>query len=78
MIAHLGGCFHTLRLTTTNHNLDALRFYQRRVFRLAALRLSAVDEARLRKPSIPTYGHYAIPVHDELDLTLPIAPAGKP
>lgn len=30
--------FEMLRLTTTNDNLDALRFYQRRGFRLQALR----------------------------------------
>jgi GNAT superfamily N-acetyltransferase len=30
--------FEALRLTTTNDNLDALRFYQRRGFRLHALR----------------------------------------
>jgi GNAT superfamily N-acetyltransferase len=59
-------------LTTTNDNVDALRFYQRRGFRLAALRPGAVDRARLRKPEIPRSGEYGIPLHDELDLTCPI------
>ena len=31
---------------TTNDNLAALRFYQRRGFRLAGLRPGAVDEVR--------------------------------
>jgi hypothetical protein len=66
----LRGTFEALRLTTTNDNLDALRFYQRRGFHLAALRPSAVDEARKRKPSIPQRGDYGIPIRDELDLIL--------
>ena len=57
-----------IRLTTTNNNVDALRFYQRRGFRLAELRPGAVDEARERKPEIPRVGDYGIPLHDEIDL----------
>ena len=71
-VAHLGERFHTLRLTTTNDNLDALRFYQRRGFRLAAPRVGAVDDARARKPSIPRVGDYGLPIRDEIDLTLPL------
>ncbi len=63
------GC-DQLRLTTTNDNLDAIRFYQRRGFHLTALRAGAVDAARLHKPSIPTIGEYGIPLRDELDLTM--------
>ena len=59
-----------LRLTMTNDNLDALRFYQRRGFRLAALRPAAVDDARRRKPAIPVVGNYGIARHDELELVL--------
>jgi ribosomal protein S18 acetylase RimI-like enzyme len=62
------GC-HEITLTTTNDNLGALRFYQRRGFRLAALRPGAVDRSRLRKPEIPRTGDYGIPLHDEIDLT---------
>jgi GNAT superfamily N-acetyltransferase len=62
--------FETLRLTTTNDNVDALRFYQRRGFRLTALRAGAVDHARLAKPSIPTIGEHGIPLRDEIDLLL--------
>ena len=61
------GC-ERLWLTTTNNNLSALQFYLRRGFRLAAVRLGAVDAARKLKPSIPTVGEGGIPVHDELDL----------
>ncbi|AHH93507.1 GNAT family N-acetyltransferase [Kutzneria viridogrisea] len=54
--------------TTTNANLDALRFYQRRQFRLLTVRQGAVDEARRLKPQIPATGPYDIPLHDEIDL----------
>ena len=57
-----------IRLTTTNDNLDALRFYQRRGLRLVALRPGAVDRARAEKPAIPRIGDYGIPLHDEIDL----------
>ncbi len=63
------GC-QQIRLTTTNDNVDALRFYQRRGFRLAELRPGAVDRARQRKPEIPRVGDYGIPLRDEIDLTL--------
>jgi GNAT superfamily N-acetyltransferase len=59
-----------IRLTTTNDNVDALRFYQRRGFRLAELRPGAVDRSRQDKPQIPRVGDYGIPLHDEIDLTL--------
>jgi GNAT superfamily N-acetyltransferase len=59
-----------IRLTTTNDNVDALRFYQRRGFRLAELRPGAVDRSRQEKPQIPRVGDYGIPLHDEIDLTL--------
>jgi GNAT superfamily N-acetyltransferase len=58
----------TLRVTTTNDNLDALRFYQRRGFTIVAVRRGAVDEARKLKPTIPVLGAYRIPLHDELEL----------
>jgi GNAT superfamily N-acetyltransferase len=57
-----------IRLTTTNDNLDAIRFYQRRGLRLVALRPGAVDRARLEKPQIPRVGDYGIPLRDEIDL----------
>jgi ribosomal protein S18 acetylase RimI-like enzyme len=54
---------------TTNDNVDALRFYQRRGFRLAALRAGAVEDARARlKPEIPWTGADGIELRDELEL----------
>ncbi|MEU8816762.1 GNAT family N-acetyltransferase [Actinoplanes sp. NPDC048796] len=57
-------------LITTNDNLDALRFYQRRGLRLVAVSPGAADEARRLKPSIPLAGDYGIEIHDELVLAL--------
>jgi ribosomal protein S18 acetylase RimI-like enzyme len=70
--------FEAIRLTTTNDNVDALRFYQRRGFRLAALRPGAVDEARTLKPAISLNGQHDIPIHDELDLVRPLTVAARP
>jgi GNAT superfamily N-acetyltransferase len=62
-----------ITLTTTNDNVDALRFYQRRGFHLTTIRPGAVDRARKeRKPEIPLTGEYGIPLHDEIDLTCPV------
>ncbi|MBH8598569.1 GNAT family N-acetyltransferase [Thermoactinomyces sp. CICC 10523] len=55
-------------LITTNDNLNALRFYQKRGYRMVALYPGAVDEARKQKPSIPLVGNEGIPLHDEIEL----------
>jgi ribosomal protein S18 acetylase RimI-like enzyme len=69
-IATRAGCTR-LWLITTNDNLDALRFYQRRGLRLAALHAGAVDDSRARlKQEIPPIGAYGIPLRDELELEL--------
>ena len=62
------GCAR-LWLITTNDNVDALRFYQRRSFCLAAVHRGAVDDSRSKlKPEIPVAGAYGIPVRDEIEL----------
>jgi GNAT superfamily N-acetyltransferase len=66
--ARHAGC-RRLWLVTTNDNVDAMRFYQRRGFRLAELRPGAVDESRATlKPSIPEVGDHGIGIHDEIVL----------
>jgi GNAT superfamily N-acetyltransferase len=72
-IARDSGCSR-LFVITTNDNLDALRFYQRRGFRLGALHAGAVDESRRRlKPEIPALGEHGIAIRDEIELERPIA-----
>jgi ribosomal protein S18 acetylase RimI-like enzyme len=68
-VAMAEGC-RRLWLITTNDNLDALRFYQRRGLRLVAVHVGAVDRAREIKPQIPTVGSFGIGVHDELELAM--------
>ena len=62
---------HRLWLATTNDNVDALRFYQRRGFRLTHVHASGVDRSRATlKPGIPETGEHGIPIHDEIELEL--------
>jgi GNAT superfamily N-acetyltransferase len=69
-LAAEAGCAR-LWLITTNDNVDALRFYQRRGFRLAALHRGSVDDSRaLLKAEIPAVGDHGIPLRDELELEL--------
>ena len=66
--AREAGC-RRLCVVTTNDNVDALRFYQRRGFRLTQLRPGAVTGSReTLKPGIPTVGAHGIPLRDELEL----------
>jgi GNAT superfamily N-acetyltransferase len=64
------GC-RALRLTTTNDNLHALRFYQKRGFAFAAVRLNAIEATRKLKP-VPLLGKNGIPIRDEIDMELQI------
>jgi GNAT superfamily N-acetyltransferase len=59
-----------LWLVTTNDNLSALRFYQRRGMRIVAVHPGAVDAARRLKPSIPLVGQDGIAIRDERELEL--------
>ena len=69
-VARKAGC-RRLWLVTTNDNLDALRFYQRRGLRLVRLWVDAVTEARLKlKPEIPLVGDHGIAIRDELEFEL--------
>lgn len=69
-IARDAGC-RRLWVVTTNDNVEALRFYQRRGFRLSLIRPGAVDRSReMLKPEIPRSGAYDIPLRDELELEM--------
>ena len=64
-------------LVTTNDNLRALAFYQRRGFRIIAVHTDAVARSREAKPEIPAVGDNGIPILDEIELEkeLPASPA---
>ena len=59
-----------LWLITTNDNLRALRFYQRRGFALVAVYRNALEASRRLKPEIPLVGMHGIPLRDEIELEL--------
>jgi len=65
--AHAGNC-KRLFLITTNDNLHALGFYQKRGFEIVTIYRGAVNESRKIKPTIPLVGMDGIPLRDEIEL----------
>lgn len=63
------GC-KRLWLITTNDNLEAMRFYQRRGFVFAGIHVNAIEKSRKIKSSIPKTGNYGIPIRDEMELEM--------
>lgn len=59
-----------LWLITTNDNLNALRFYQKRGFVLVAVHRNALEISRQLKPEIPLLGADGIPLRDEIELEM--------
>jgi ribosomal protein S18 acetylase RimI-like enzyme len=67
--AQAAGC-RRLWLITTNDNMNALRFYQKRGFALVAVHRNALEESRKLKPQIPLIGYDGIPLRDEIELEI--------
>jgi N-acetylglutamate synthase-like GNAT family acetyltransferase len=67
--ARAAGCCRVW-LITTNDNLDAIRFYQKRGFTIAAVHVNAIAHSRTLKPSIPLIGNYGIPIRDEVEFEM--------
>jgi ribosomal protein S18 acetylase RimI-like enzyme len=59
-----------LFLITSNDNLHALGFYQKRGLEIVTVYRGAVNESRKRKPSIPLVGMDGIPLRDEIELEI--------
>ena len=59
-----------LFLITTNDNLNALGFYQKRGFEIVTIYRGAIHESRKIKPSIPLIGMNNIPLRDEIELEI--------
>lgn len=57
-----------LWLVTTNDNLDALKFWQKRGYELVAVHRNAIAKARRVKPQIPITGLNGITIRDEIEL----------
>ncbi len=62
------GC-RRIWLVTTNDNLEAIRFYQRRGYAFEAIHPGALAASRRLKPAIPEIGAFGIPMRDELILS---------
>jgi len=73
--ARAEGC-QNLWVITTNDNLDALRFFQRRGFTVSDFRIGGMEKIRMLKPNVPTVGCYGIAIRDEIELEKPVE-AGK-
>lgn len=59
-----------VRVVTTNDNLRALAFYQKRGFRITEVRPDEITNSRRLKPEIPLIGYNGIPIWDEIELKL--------
>ena len=57
-----------MRLITTNDNIRALQFYQKRGYCLTKLYPNAMEEVRRAKPDVPLIGENSIPLRDEIEL----------
>ena len=68
-VAVNNGCSR-LWLITTNDNIDAIRFYQRRGFTLATVHANALELSRKLKPTIPKIGYFRIPMRDEIEFEM--------
>jgi RimJ/RimL family protein N-acetyltransferase len=68
-IALQSGC-KRLWLITTNDNMNALRFYQKRGFVLVAIHRNALAISRKLKPEISLIGNKGIPLRDEIELEM--------
>ena len=63
-------CANCNVLTTTNDNLNALRFYQKRGLVLVTVHRNALTRSRQLKPQIPLIGNDGIPLRDEIELEM--------
>ncbi len=61
---------YRLFVVTTNDNLNALKFYQKRGFVFKEVRPNEVERSRELKSNIPSIGEEGLPVRDELELEM--------
>jgi GNAT superfamily N-acetyltransferase len=59
-----------LWLITTNDNVDTIRFYEKKGFKVTAVHKNAVNESRRLKPEIPLTGINEVPICDEIEMEL--------
>ena len=57
-------------VVTTNDNINAIKFWQKRGFDMACLYHNALDISRKIKPEIPLIGDHSIPLRHEIEFEL--------
>ena len=61
-----------LWLITSNDNIHAIRYYQKRGFTIAAIHCNAIEKSRELKPQIPMISDNGIPIRDEIEFEMKI------
>ena len=56
-----------IKLITTNDNINAMRFYQKRGFDMMRIYRNALEKSRKIKPSIPITGNFGIQLKHEIE-----------
>ena len=67
--AEKSGC-NRIVVITTNDNINAIRFYQKRGFDMVHLYHNALDISRKLKPEIPLTGENSIPLQHEIEFEM--------
>ena len=57
-------------LVTTNSNINAIKFYQKRGFDISNIYINAMDVARKIKPEIPEIAENGIKIKDEIEFEI--------
>lgn len=68
-IAKNNNC-HILKLVTTNNNIKAFGFYQKRGFIISKVYINAMETARKLKPQIPMVDENNLPIRDEIEFII--------
>jgi ribosomal protein S18 acetylase RimI-like enzyme len=59
-----------VKLISTNDNINAIRFYQKRGFDMVRIYYNSLEIARKIKPSIPMIGEFNIPLKHEIEFEM--------
>lgn len=70
-VAKENGC-KVVKLVTTNDNVNAIYFYQKRGFSISNIYIDAIKETRKLKPQIPKYAENGIEIKDEIEMRMKV------
>lgn len=57
-------------VSTSNDNIDALKFYQKRMFFMCKIHENHFDKVRAKNPNFPKYGDYGILLKNQIELEM--------